>query len=202
MFMNFSAENFDKLLPEYLSSQDKDRLKRALIQFHNFNKSRIDYNRFFETQQKESGWFQGDIVLKLRLPNYDEDKKEYLKEYRDCLILSNSCDITPENERLIAKQVVVAPLVEFNEFSNNNNRIDEITNQRVSNLLYIPVTSNNRAYVAYLDKLSWFPVSTLNSKKYLENQKSILLERLSLFGLYLLLVKLSFHFCRVPEDNK
>ncbi len=81
-----------------------------------------------------------------------------------------------------------------------------IKSQTISNIFYLPPNPDNRKeYICHLDKAFWFPTEELNS--YLPAPDSYLGEEtricsLDYFGYYLFLVKLSYHFCRLPEEKQ
>ncbi|MFV8334109.1 hypothetical protein [Flavobacterium sp. GSP14] len=211
--MEFGEDHFESLLPPYLTSDQKSRLKDSLSQFsiqrgaENPN-AELDYNNF--TNNQFCNYFkQSDLVYEIRYPHLNEETVEFEKYYTTSIILSNTCDISNENSHTLnRKQSILAPIIDLNSFiedlKNNDYFTDErlssflteLKLQRITNLFYI---SNNggEEYIALLDKIFWFPTDELNS--YIEDINENKLFSLTQFGYYLFLLKLSFHFCRFPE---
>lgn len=207
------GENFESLLPSYLTDTEKSRLKDGLLQF-SINRgeekisTEIDYSNF--TSGEHSNYFkQSDLIKEIRYPFLNGDYL-YEKKYTDAIILSNTCDISDENlHSLNKKQAVLAPIMKLNlliEELNANSEVSaeqvksfqqELKLQRISNLFYI-CNNSGEEFVAMLDKIFWFPTAELN--EYLENISENKIFSLSMFGYYLYLLKISFHFCRFPES--
>lgn len=211
--MGLFGENFESLLPSYLTDTDKSRLKDGLIQFSvnrevEISKSEIDYSNF--TSKEHSSYFkQSDLIREIRYPFLNAEY-EYEKKYTDAIILSNTCDISDENPHTLnKKQSVLAPIIKLDlfveELSANSEFSDEQINsfqqelklQRISNLFYV-CDNGGSEFVAMLDKIFWFPTEELNG--FLPDIAENKIFSLSLFGYYLYLLKVSFHFCRFPES--
>ncbi len=124
------------------------------------------------------------------------------------MVISNSCDIDEANQsqRGIPKQVMIAKLftlrdfeegLTLNQVENAKGIIDGLKNQEHSNLMYFPPV-NGEEYIAFLDELSWVANEELNLLK--ENIQKNKIATLDLFGHYLFLFKIAYHFCRLPEE--
>jgi len=112
------------------------------------------------------------------------------------------------------KEAVVAPLAPLNEFLNDYQQLSEnneeqlkqfvlgLKRQEITNILYLPPNEHNGIdYIVRLDKISWIPRNEL--RKIFESLASAHTQRfisLSDWGYYLLITKLTSHFCRVPEE--
>jgi hypothetical protein len=76
-----------------------------------------------------------------------------------------------------------------------------IKTQTYSNVFYLPIhPSTHQDFVCFFDNAFWFPTEELTA--YLPNIEQIRLQSLDYFGYYLFLVKLSYHFCRLPEEKQ
>ena len=78
--------------------------------------------------------------------------------------------------------------------------LTQIENQQFSNILYLPPNKEKNEYLAYFDDLSTIEKDELNALK-----EEIILNRigsLDCFGYYLFIFKLSYHFCRLPEETE
>lgn len=210
--MALFGKDFESLLPPYLTSDQKTRLREGLSQFSMDRKGKdaIDYSNF--TSREFCDYFkQSDLVNEIRYPFLDiENDYTYSKKYTKAIILSNTCDISNENgHTLNHKQAVLAPILSLEEYikvitakrsydpSKLENLINELKLQRITNLFYIS-DNGGMEYIALLDKIFWFPTSELN--EYLPEISETKILSLNMFGYYLFLLKLSFHFCRFPES--
>jgi hypothetical protein len=84
------------------------------------------------------------------------------------------------------------------------NRADEIIRsiraQEHSNLFYLPGSPlEGKEYIAVLDEMFWFPSDEFELFK--QDLTSNRLASLDNFGFYLFVLKLSYHLCRLPEDE-
>lgn len=203
------GENLDKLLPPYLASSEKSRLKDALAQFMPEHRGKeISYNEFYKTYNADC-FRQADLVKDIRFARWNDKTTEFEKKYVEAIIISNTCDISFDNQREVnEKQCLFAPLMNFSNFISGmksrgipSDRIDShITNikaQLISNILYLP-EHNGLEYIALLDQVFWFPVKELHS--FLDTLEEERIASLSHYGYYLFLLKLSYHLCRLPEQ--
>ena len=201
----------EHLFPTYLTTTEKGRLLHALEQFKEVNeKSKWNsklYTHFYASSQYNY-FLQGDLLREIRYPDFNKTDRSFERTYTDALILSNTCDLDVSNLRKIAKQVVFAPLLEMEQYleaATNQKHLDEtiqgIKTQAISNILYLPPNPyNGKEYICHLDKAFWFPTDELNS--YLSDMEQTRIASLDYFGYYLFLVKLSYHFCRLPEEKQ
>ncbi|HFA50795.1 MAG TPA: hypothetical protein ENJ95_17445 [Bacteroidetes bacterium] len=201
----------EHLFPEYLTKLEKGRLLKALAQFKDETEKKKWSSKIYTNFYGKSryGYFlQGDMVREIRYPDYVPQNKSFDRTFTDALILSNTCDLEKSNLRKMRKQVVMAPLLEMGQFveeASNYKGAKEIIlgikAQTVSNIFYLPPSPNNgKEYVCHFDKAFWFPTAELNS--YLPDIKQTRIHSLDYFGYYLFLVKLSYHFCRLPEEKQ
>lgn len=212
--MKFGEDNFELLLPKYLTSDQKSRLKDALSQFSIQREienppSELDYSNFV-TKAHCNYFKQSDLVYQIRYPHLNEDNFEFEKYYTTAIVLSNTCDISDENpHNLNKKQCVLAPVIELSTYVETLKKMDsfsddrlssflsELKLQRITNIFYIS-DNGGEEYIALLDKIFWFPTEELNS--YIEEINDNKLFSLTHFGYYLFLLKLTFHFSRFPES--
>lgn len=121
------------------------------------------------------------------------------------IVLSNSCDVSSENDRVLPPNVTFAPIVRLSGIRRRfeeagldrervGSRITDIKAQRVTNMFYLPADGLlDEDYVAILDDLHSMPVET-------HQQAAEKLFTLSMVGFYLFVFKLSVHFCRLQEN--
>lgn len=123
------------------------------------------------------------------------------------IVLSNSCDITPENGRTIPPKVVFAPVVKLSQLamrfrsaglsdSQVDAKLKAIRAQEVTSLFYFPQgASLSEDYVVNLDDLHSMPFETFNAGSAKTKHFT-----LSMAGFYMFVFKLSIHFCRLHEN--
>jgi hypothetical protein len=204
--MTFSLDSIERLFPPDISEQRKGRLRDGIKQFSVRSNSKV-YTDFYLTSSPDY-FLQGDLIFELRFPLWNPDKRDFEKVYFDSIILSNSCDIDDANQttRTLPKQVMTAKLFSLPDFKeglvqydieNSDVIIQRLKNQEYSNLMYFPPI-NNIEYVAYFDELSSVSNEELNALKNDINKNRIAC--LDWFGYYLFMFKISYHFCRLPEE--
>lgn len=209
---SFKSDKFENLFAPNLQKAEKDRLRTSLKQFKKEEKSiEINYAHFFLDSPTTHHFLQGDLLLEIRNADWNFEKKEYEKKYPAAILLSNTCDCYGENHGDVPKEVLFAPAIEFAGYLSYllekglpNERVKEIEremkSQSYSNIFYIPPTfSNNRDYLIFFDKIFWFPKEELQT--YLSDINSNRICSLYYFGHYLLLIKLSYYLCRLPEED-
>ena len=216
MNLLFDQEHFERLLPNYLSKAEKGRLLAALEQFYeqSVRKQPAWSSKFYTNfyLHKNSDYFlQGDLLMSIRQPNWNYEANAYDKIYAKALILSNTCDMDVNNDRVIPKEIVLAPLIPFSDFVEElslllegkklESIIQGVKSQIYSNVFYLPpVQGTSEDFVCFFDNVFWFPTEELNS--YLPDLNQTRIASFDYFGYYLFLVKLSYHFCRLPEEKQ
>jgi len=188
----------ERQLPVYLSDQEQYNLiKNINCQYPN-----TDYYSY----EDRSDILQGDGWTALEIINFYKpgEKKEI-----SAIILSNTCDISPENQRIVPANIIFAPVLRVAEYykklanlTQDTQKIDSyfasIKNQSVSNRFYLPHSSALESdFVAILDDIHSMP-----AKFYLEKSERKLRIKLSAAGFYIFILKLSIHFCRLFDGAK
>jgi hypothetical protein len=207
----FDFTMIEHLFPSYLTKTEKGRLLEALEQFkdaHTKGKWNSKNYSHFYAQTPYNYFLQGDLIREIRYPNWNAQGKLFERTFTDALILSNTCDLDLSNLRKAHKQVILAPIIEMaqylEEIPNEQEReeiIKGIKAQTTSNILYLPPNMvNGKDYICHFDKAFWFPTDELHS--YLSDIEQARIASLDYFGYYLFLVKLSYHFCRLPEEKQ
>ena len=208
----FDKHEFERLLPDYLSKAEKGRLLNALAQFTEKDGWENQSHTHFYLSNKPNYFLQGDLVRGVRQAIWNPITDEFQKIYANALILSNTCDLDATNDRVITKDVVLAPLTPFNDFVEelslivtNKTKlatiIQGVKSQTYSNVFYLPThTRSNQDFVCFFDNAFWFPTEELTD--YLPHIEQIRFQSLDYFGYYLFMVKLSYHFCRLPEEKQ
>lgn len=207
--MSFFIDDLSKILPPELTEQKKGRLQEGLNQFLKVNNNKDKYYTDFYLKSSNSHFLQGDLIREIRFPVFNKSIRQYEKLYFDALLISNTCDVDDsEKKRNVAKQAILAKLVPLELFieslgengvKNSADIITQIKNQQFSNVIYLPQTKSNKEYLAYFDDLSIIDIDELNTLKDEINSNRI--DSLDYFGYYLFVFKISYHFCRLPEES-
>lgn len=192
-------EEIKKYLPKYLSKESTESLFEDLKDFpENINK------KFYSnTLNDEAIIFQGDGLRDLLVINLPDTRIEPFPS----MVISNTCDISPENERKVEPKILYCPILKISKFEiqlKNNHvsedrisqYIKEIKEQRISSIFYLPKGGElPEDCIAFLDSIN-------NCKSiFIKNEEvpGRRLFSLSNYGFYVLLFKLSIHFTRIRE---
>lgn len=195
-----NEEEIRTYLPKYLSADSKNALLDALKNF-----PVITSDKFYTTKLADTEViYQGDGLagfIYIELPKLDTKTV-------NAIVLSNTCDIAKENVRLFESRVVYTPIVSLKKYQSVltssgvereqlSTHIQSIKNQQITQIFFLPAGPGLED-----DSLVFFD-RTLNIRpEYLGDDDEIKARRLftlSNYGHYLLLFKLSFHFCRFQD---
>lgn len=210
--MGYDSQKWDLLLPSTLLDKDKERLKRMLEQFIvPEHKNKIKKYDDFYLQNSFDYFLQGDILKNINSLSWDYENSKYTFANSPVILLSNTCDVSKENKHIFDKQALYAPVTKLDFFvdSLREDSIDEskivsicntLKRQEYSNIFYLPPNPiNKNEYIVLLDNIFWQPSTVLKEKLSNINDERFL--SLNHFGFYLLITKLSYHFCRTPEET-
>jgi hypothetical protein len=198
--MTDSFEDFKKYLPQYLSATAQINLFAELEQFP----SNID-SRFYTTKlREEPNIFQGDGLHSLWITDLPNDR---IAKGR-VMVVSNSCDISLENKRLLGPRLIYCPIISISKLttvlkSSNTSEgfdfvgyFDNVRKQRISSMFYLPnVDKLGGEAVALLDRMNNCDAQAVDIDAMVNNR----LFTLSDYGFYLFLFKLSIHLTRIRE---
>lgn len=193
--MQITSESIQDQIPYYLSQKAKENLAKALDNFPR----QIEYyiNRYSDETLQGDGWTSVDVI------RFEDGSRKLIK----ALLLSNSCDIAPENKRDLPTKLSFASMVKLDRYQEFLTRggldserikakVKAIKEQRITSLVYLPKGSTlDEDYVALLDDIHTVPYQAFQSR----NEKKKLFT-LSNVGFYLFVLKLSVHFCRLHEE--
>lgn len=198
--MNFDADALQRHIPYYLSAEDQQVLVRELNAIAGGGDASYvlnPYNDEFRDQM-----LQGDGWRGLQLFVFETAEKRSVRG----LLLSNSCDVNPENPRDLPARLIFAPLIKLaalqaglEAFGVNGDRLAQkiasIRAQKTSNVFFLPAGGPlQEDHVARLDDAHSMPVASHFASP--DREK---LFTLSNTGFYMLVLKLSIHFCRLQE---
>jgi hypothetical protein len=193
--MPISAESIQEQIPYYLTKQQKEGLIKAL---NDFPYSTQYYSTLYPHDLLQGdGWGQFEVI------RFEDGVRDKIKG----IVLSNSCDISPENKRDLPPKLTFAPIIKLANYAQLlqrngltqeqiGSRFQAIREQRVTSMFYLPKGSAlDGEHVALLDDLHTVPLHAF--ERVAEKKK---LFTLTLVGFYLFLFKLSVHFCRFHEE--
>jgi len=197
--MNWVQKNIDVFLPQYLSDSSKNSLRESLKQFP----ENIDERLYSKHIIDESSILQGDGIEGMDV--YDVSSQRTYQS--PCLVISNTCDIDLRNKRFSPINVCCVPIYNFAKIADNlrskhnkshpvEDYLKAMQRQEISHCFYLP-SGGGLKYdgIAFFDKM----ISFTNSEKIHEKFKLNRFFSLSLYGFYLFLFKLSYHFTRIAE---
>lgn len=191
------TEAIQEHIPPYLTLEQKGALAGALSRFPN-------EKEYYLSGLYADEMLQGDCWTNLQIFRFDTGDKRKVSG----LILSNSCDISPENRREMPTNVVFSPIIKLSKYVNlleNSGlepdrvvaKVEAIRKQAVTTIFYLPdaVGGLGDEYIAVLDNVHTIPSAAIKFSE--DNKKAFTLNAL---GFYLFIFKLSINFCRLREN--
>ncbi len=196
--MAITEETIRDQIPFYLTQPQKQSLAAGLREFE--QSSTISS---FSITQYADETLQGDGWSKFQIFNFDTGIRRNVKG----MVISNSCDIDPGNRRDTPSKITFVPLIPLGKLEQLwlengfraerlSQKLNDIRAQRVTDFFYIPQTGQlEEESVAILHDAHTMPLDAL-----LDTTQRKKLFTLSQVAFYLLLFKLSVHFCRMHEN--
>jgi hypothetical protein len=192
--MNIDGFDYKDFLPYYLTEEQRVGLARALKDFS--EKTNL-YTSEFSAEV-----LQGDLWGQSPLMDFATGQVRSVR----ILVLSNSCDIAPENKRELPVYITYAPVIGLAGFAAAlqkdgiddaviQSKLQSIREQKITSMLFLPAGQGmDEDGVALLDRATSIPYKSFDS-----HEKKAKLTSLSQVGHYLLSFKLAIHFCRMHE---
>jgi hypothetical protein len=171
-----------------------------LKELENFHLGMMQY---YLLSQYQDEMLQGDGWKRLQLRNFDTGEKIFING----VVLSNTCDVAPGNKRDFPVKIIFAPLISLAAYvalvqtaevpqASIDDKLAAITQQRVTNLFYVPAGAGLDAdHIVLLDDIHNMPAAIYEAE-----EKRGKIFTLSQAGFYLFILKLSMHFCRFHEN--
>jgi hypothetical protein len=199
-------------LPKYLTPELQENLFKTVQDNFPFS---TDPNLIYSQIPEIEYLYQGDCIVDIPFTNFN--KGNFDTAYLNGIIASNTCDISPENDRLDIPNIQFASVFSLKEYIDQlkandvkQQRIDSFVENlranKVSNLFYMPEKRNGDTIIikesfARFDLNVTLPISIFSGEAYNKNYFPIgdRLVSFSNYGFYLFLIKLSVHYCRFRE---
>lgn len=193
--MQWTAEELRVLLSENLLRENLDTVIEELQE--------MQQGRGMICATHEEPLLQGDVFE--GVPCVLRAAGEISVAPKRALLVSNSCDATPENPRPIPLDLTVAPLLRLSRYrqmlldngvaeAKANDAIKSIKRQEKTNIVYLPAGAGiQEEMIALLDKVQSLPNEEFQAAR--PARLAVLTQR----GFWILLVKLSMHFLRPHE---
>lgn len=199
--MNLDADSLRQQIPYYLTAEDRHVLVEELKAIT--QGGTVDYFLSSYRDTFKSTMLQGDGWRGFQLFKFDTGERRSVQ----ALVMSNTCDVHSNNQRDIPARVIFAPLVKLAAFDAvlrrngvDPRRVEEklasIRAQKTTNMFFLPAGGPlAQDHVVRLDDAHSMPVAAHAAAK--DREK---LFTLSNTGFYMLVLKLSVHFCRLQEN--
>lgn len=197
--MEITPESIKDQIPYYLTEEQKEGLLKALS---NFIKDPLKETDYYSYGQKEE-LLQGDAWHKLQVRDLATGEKGSILG----IILSNTCDINPDNKRDLPANIIFAPIIPLSSYvdllekagiepDKIRNKVTSIKEQKVTTIFFLPAGSGLQIdSIALFDRIFTMPAKLFESEK-----DKLKMFTLGYFGFYLFIFKLSIHFCRFHEN--
>jgi hypothetical protein len=191
-------EQIKLFLPKYLSPSEKSQLYSELSKFPDNTNFYLTDDSLKDDLLQGDGW-RGFVAI---------DFASGSRKFVSGIVLSNSCDISPENHRDIPVKILFCPLIELAKYQDmlksigkNPDQILSITSsikkQQVTSMFFLPEHAGViKESIILLDDIHAQPLAS-----FVASERSSLFT-LSQFGFYIFLLKLSIHFSRFQEGIK
>jgi hypothetical protein len=185
-------------LPKYLSGESEKELFDSLKDFP----TNIDQRLYTNYLKSEPIIFQGDGLQNLLAINLPSTETKEVSG----MVISNTCDIDLKNKRNFPSQIIYAPIIDIEKYSDSlkqrlptekvNGHLEAIRKQYITQIFYLPPFLNKlKESIVFLDRLhnignDYYDRSKLDTSR---------IFTLSDYGNYLFLFKLSLHFTRIQD---
>ncbi|MCB1046546.1 MAG: hypothetical protein KDC10_05025 [Calditrichaeota bacterium] len=193
--MKIDEHILSTFLPKYLTPEKQADLWEEIRNFPRISRFYLSPELGVENALQGDGWHGFSVI------HFNTLEKKTITG----MVISNSCDIDPNNIRSHEGRVVFAPIVRMGKYrrllekngmdaDKLNGHFESIRRQEVTSIFYLPqVSSDFEESIVFLDDLHSQGISdfvaTDRCRKFQLNQTAF----------YLLMIKLSIHFSRLNE---
>lgn len=208
-------EFIKKFLPRYLTPEAKEKLLKNVQQEFPLSNNP---NKLFRDHQETEIYYQGDGLVEIPFSRINRKEGKFDLLFHPAVVLSNTCDIAPENENRLERPLInFASIFNLEEYIKilekrkiKKDRIrsflNDLKNNCISNLFFLPGMEREGDLVIpdsfiRFDYTVSLPEDLLYNEKISKeySPKGLRLFTFSDYGFYLFLLKLSVHFCRFRE---
>ncbi|MDT8394561.1 MAG: hypothetical protein RQ761_12010 [Bacteroidales bacterium] len=195
-----NIDDISTFLPKFLTPEAQKDLYEGISQFPD----NIDQRLYTTALEDTKIVYQGDGFQDLLLVDFSS------QSFRNGpgILLSNSCDLYPDNNRIFPTNMIYAPILSLEKFEHAlmkesekgegsvKDYISAIKKQRISHLFYLPKMEQKipESFVPF-DRIQNSPNELVSNDKF--NKPRIF--TLGSYGIYLFVVKLSIHFSRIND---
>jgi hypothetical protein len=199
--MTFSVDDLKGHLPYYLSAKDQTTLTNELNAI--ISGGTVSYFLSGYSDKFGNEMLQGDGWRGFQLFLFESGERRSVRG----LVLSNSCDVDTSNRRDTPPRVTFAPLVRLSKYkellessgldqSKINAKLVSIKSQKTTSIFYLPAGGPlEEDHLARFDEAYSMPLAAHERS---DTRKRLF--TLSNTGFYMLIFKLSIHFCRLQEN--
>jgi hypothetical protein len=195
-----SFEEIRKFLPTFLSQGSENAFVEEITHFLQQSENRPFYT---DALREAPMVFQGDGLEDLLIINLPDTATRQGKG----IVLSNSCDINPLNQRLFDASLCYAPIFSLpayldalrKQFSEERVAAHEraLRRQAITQIFFLPKGGNlENDAIVFLDRI----ISTANQSVSRNDLSDRRIFTLSDFGAWLFTLKISIHFCRIRDQ--
>ena len=195
-------DEFDKkdlYLPQYLSSLERDVLRKELASFPTDGTKDTIYTSALDGVNY---LLQGDGIDEMPYVNLPDLKIGKVPG----ILFSNTCDMSIENKRINPCRIMFAPLIDFSKYSQKvyanfdkekaDSHLNDLKRKYITQAIYLPKGAKlKNDSIFFFDRAISLPLT----EEFVEQFCKKKLFTLSNFGFYLFLLKISIHFTRIQE---
>jgi len=198
--MTFDADDIRAQIPYYLADADREALASELRSIVASGSGKYVLSAYEDTFHSEM--LQGDGWRGFQVFSLGSGERMHVRG----LVLTNSCDVDPGNKRDVPTRVSFAPLVKLSAYAavlqesgiphdQIESKLGAIRSQKTTSMFYLPAGGPlDEEYVVRFDEIQSMPISMHKASDYCQK-----LFTLSQAGFFMLILKLSIHFCRMHE---
>jgi hypothetical protein len=195
--MVLTDETIRTYLPYYLTENVKQGIINELNNFH------LGEMQYFLTHGFEKEMLQGDAWTRFQVRNFVTGEQLPIIG----VVLSNTCDVDPDNKRDLPINITFAPIVPVEAYiallrtagvakTSIDDKIAAIKRQEVTHIFYLPASDKlGTEHLVLLGDIHSMPAAA-----YQADDRKNKIFTLSQAGFYLFILKLSMHFCRFHEN--
>ena len=196
--MGFTLESADLYLAPYLR---EDRKAGFLTALQEFPAVKSLYRHLDDPHP-----LQGDCWASVPIIRVEDGQRGSIQG----IVISNSCDISPDNQRRFPVRINFVGLISFDRYEaalraspgavagkqSIADHLADVRGQRVSSLFFVPKTGSlSGDCIAVLDDVHTVPLTYFDQ---VTDRRRVF--SLSDVGFWLFLFKLAYHYCRFHEN--